>query len=139
MMRFLKIGLVLISSLWLSACATEIGMAEKFEKSMRDYNRMLRWQEVENAGMLFIEPEQRDMFMQTAESLKKRGVRFTDYRILTTECLTDKRSGGVIAEFDYYTLPSNRIKTLVYNQAWVYRDFGGVSGWRIKTGLPTFE
>ena len=98
---------------------------------------MLRWQEVENAGMTYIEPEQRDEFMKGAESLKRRGVTLTDFRILTFECLPERKSGDVVAEFDYYILPSNRIKSVTYRQKWVYED--DLDSWKLKSGLPAFE
>lgn len=137
MIRLLKSGLLLLCCLTMTACASEMGLREEFEKSMRAYNRMLRWQEVENAGMTYIDREQRDDFMRKADSLRKRGVTLTDFRILTFECLPDKKTGDVVAEFDYFILPSNRIKTVTYRQEWVYQDL--LKSWKLKSGLPPFE
>ena len=137
MKRLLQFGWLLAICLTMTACVTDMGIREEFEKSMRAYNRMLRWQEVENAGMTYIEKEQRDDFMRSAESLKRRGVTLADFRILTFECLPDKKSGDVVAEFDYYILPSNRIKTVTYRQEWVYQDL--LKSWKLKSGLPPFE
>ena len=140
MKQCLKMGLILLCCLMTTACASSrIGSREEFEKSMKGYNRMLRWHEVENAGMVYLEPELRDAFMQAASSLKKRGVAITDYRILTSECLPEKGSAEVIAEFDYYILPSTRIKTLTYRQLWTYREIDEQRSWRLKSGLPVFE
>jgi len=112
-------------------CASgRAGSREEFEKNMKGYNRMLRWHEVENAGMVFLEPELREAFMKSAAALKRRGVTITDYRILTSECLPEKGSAEVIAEFDYYVIPSNRVKTLTYRQLWSYREEGDQKGWR---------
>ena len=61
----------------------------------------------------------------------------TDFRILTYECLPEKKSGEVIAEFDYFILPSNRIKTTTYRQEWVYQDL--IKSWKLKSGLPAFD
>jgi hypothetical protein len=121
----------------LTACATETGLREEFDKSIKSYNRMLRWQEIENAGMIYLEKGLRDDFMKNAESLKKRGVTLTDFRILTSECLPEKKSGEVIAEFDYFILPSNRIKKTTYRQEWVYQDL--IKSWKLKSGLPAFD
>lgn len=137
MIRLLKSGLLLLCCLTMTACVSEMGLRDEFEKSMRAYNRMLRWQEVENAGMTYIDKEQRDEFMRKAESLKRRGVTLADFRILTFECLPDKKTGDVVAEFDYFILPSNRIKTVTYRQEWVYQDL--LKSWKLKSGLPTFE
>lgn len=139
MMKLAKTALILFCCLAMSGCVTRMGMREEFEFSMKNYNKMLRWQEVEKAGMIYLEPEQRDSFMAAAEALRKKGVTITDYRILTTECLPEKDSATVMAEFDYYTMPSNRIKTLTYKQEWTYREVDGASSWKLKSGLPDFE
>ncbi len=119
--------------------AKDVNIREEFEQSMKGYNRMLRWREVENAGVVYLNPELRDAFMKSAQEFKKRGVTITDYRILTSECLPEKGTAEVIAEFDYYALPSNRIKTLTYRQKWVYVDTEAKKGWQLESNLPDFE
>jgi len=136
-MKWIKRSILLFSYITLTACTTEMGLRDEFDKSMKSYNRMLRWHEVENAGMTYMEKELRDDFMKHAEGLKKRGVTLTDFRILTSECLPEKKSGEVIAEFDYFILPSNRIKTITYRQEWVYQEI--IKGWKLKSGLPVFD
>lgn len=137
-MRLLKI-LPLFCCLVLTACVHDTGIGEEFDKSTKDYNRMLRWQEIPRAVATYAEPETRDEFMAAAQKLRTRAVTVTDYRILTTECLPEKETGEVVAEFDYYILPSNRIKTLTYKQDWAYRTINEKKGWRVKTPLPAFE
>lgn len=136
-MILLRFGLLLTICLAMTACVSDTGIRDEFEKSMRAYNRMLRWQEVENAGMTYIDKEKREAYMQKAESMRKRGVTITDFRILTFECLPEKKTGDVVAEFDYFILPSNRIKTLTYRQDWDYQD--SPKSWKLKSILPAFE
>jgi len=119
--------------------AKHANIRAEFDQSMKGYNKMLRWREVENAGMVYMDPELRDAFMKTAEEIKKRGVTITDFRILTSECIPEKGTGQVVAEFDYYALPSNRIKTLTYRQNWTYLDTEEKKGWQLKSGLPPFD
>jgi hypothetical protein len=130
-------ALLMLSCMTLTACATGMGLREDFDKSIKAYNRMLRWQEVESAGMAFVEVELRDDFMKKAAMLKKKGVTLTDYRIVASEYLPEKKSGEVIAEFDYFILPSNRMKTNTYRQQWVYQE--GINSWKLKSSLPTFD
>ena len=137
MIKWVKRALLLTSCIIFTACATERGLRDEFEKSMKSYNRMLRWNEVENAGMAYMDRELRDDFMKKAEIFRKRGVTLTDFRILTYECLPEKNSGEVIAEFDYFILPSNRIKTTTYRQEWVYQHL--IKSWKLKSGLPAFD
>ena len=112
---------------------------EGFDQSIKSYNKMLRWRDVESAGMTYMDPELRDAFMKTAEEIKKRGVTITDYRILTSDCSPEKGTGEVVAEFDYYALPSNRIKTLTYRQKWIYLDTEEKKVWQLKSALPPFD
>ncbi|MFZ4857608.1 MAG: hypothetical protein ACOYL3_14545 [Desulfuromonadaceae bacterium] len=139
MIRWLTHGIVLLSYLMLTACAaaTQANLSEELDKSVKAFNRMLRWHEIENAGMTYIDPALRDQFLKEAESLKKRGLTFADFRILTSQYLPEHKSGDVLAEFDYYVMPSNVIKTVSYRQEWVYQV--GIKSWILKTGLPVFE
>ncbi len=139
MIRWLTYGIILLSGVMLTACtaATGAGLSEEFDKSVKSYNRMLRWHEIENAGMTYIDPALRDQYLKQAESLKKRGLTFADFRILTSTCLPENNSGDVLAEFDYYMMPSNKIKTVSYRQEWTYQE--SIKAWKLKTGLPVFE
>lgn len=121
----------------LTGCATQTGLIEEFDRSVKAYNRLLRWHEIESAGMTYIDPDLREEFLKRADILKKRGLSVTDFRILSTTYLPEKRSGDVVAEFDYYILPSNRVKTISYRQAWVYQE--NTKSWKLKSGLPLFE
>jgi hypothetical protein len=129
------VGLILCSC----AYAKQANIREEFDQSMKGYNKMLRWRDVESAGMIYMDPELRDAFMKSAEEFKKRGVTITDYRILTSECIPEKKTADVVAEFDYYALPSNRIKTLTYRQKWTYLDTEEKKGWQLESGLPPFD
>jgi len=138
--RFVAIfvGLMLCSCAYVRQ-AHQANVREEFEKSSKDYNKLLRWRDVESAGMIYMDPELRDAFMKSAEEIKKRGVVITDFRILTSECTPEKKTAQVVAEFDYYALPSNRIKTLTYRQNWTYLDGEDKKGWQLKSGLPPFD
>jgi len=121
------------------AYARQANIREEFDKSMKGYNKMLRWRDIENAGMTYMDPELRDAFMESAAQIRKRGVTITDYRILTSECKPEKKTAEVVAEFDYYALPSNRIKTLTYRQKWSYLDTEEKKGWQLESALPPFD
>ena len=136
MTRLVKGFLVLIC-LTLTACATQKGLSEEFDRSVKEYNRLIRWHEIESAGVTYIDPELREEYLKQAESLKKRGLSVTDFRILSSRYIPEKKSGDVIAEFDYYILPSNRIKTISYLQDWVYQE--NLKSWKLKSQLPVFE
>ena len=126
-----------IVCLTLTACATRTGVSEELDRSVKAYNRMLRWRELENAVLTYTDPEQREKYQKQAETLIKRGISVTDFRILSTQYLPENQSGAVVAEFDYFILPSNRVKTISHRQDWVYRESS--KSWKLKNGLPPFE
>lgn len=130
-------GLLCIACLTLTACATRTGFGEELDRSVKAYNRMLRWHELENAVATYSDPEQQEDYQKQVEDIKKRGVSITDFRILSTRYLPEMQSGDVVAEFDYYILPSNRVKTISNRQEWVYREKS--RSWKLKNGLPSFE
>jgi len=132
-----KIALLFACTILMTACTTSAGLREEFDKNVKAYSRMLRWNEIENAGMTYVEKEHRDDYMKRAESIKKRGVTLTDFRILTSECLPEQKTGEAITEFDYFALPSNKIKTTTYRQEWVYLDL--LKSWKLKSSLPSFD
>lgn len=131
--------------LMLTACASQTGfdfglglsIGEEFDKSVKSYNRMLRWHEIESAGMTYIDPGLMEEFLKQAETLKKRGLSVTDFRILSSSYIPEKKTGNAVAEFDYYILPSNRIKTITYRQDWVYLE--SIKSWKLRSVLPIIE
>jgi len=137
-LRNLAGGCVLLT---LCACAytKQVNIREEFDQSLKGYNKMLRWRDIESAGMAYLDPELRDAFMKTAEDIKKRGVTITDYRVVTSEYIQEKGRAEVVVDFDYYTLPSNRIKTVTYRQKWTYLDTEEKKGWQLKSALPPFD
>lgn len=112
---------------------------EQCEKNIKDYNKLLRWREIEKAGMLYLDRTLLDDYILKAGDIRKRDVTITDFRILTMECLAEKKSAEALVEFDFFELPSNRIKTLSYRQNWVYLDTEEKNGWQLKSGLPPFD
>ncbi len=137
MTRVFITGLLLCACLMLTGCASTVGMSEGFDKSVNAYNRMLRWRELERAGMTYVAAEQQEPYLIQADVLRKRGLTITDFRLLSSRCLPETGSGEAVAEFDYYILPSNRIKTISYRQEWLYLEES--RGWKLKSGLPLFE
>lgn len=136
MTRLLQLFLCIVL-VTLTGCANRIGLSDKLDRSVKAYNRLLRWHEIESAGMTYIDPDMREEYLKQAGILKKRGLAVTDYRILTTSYIQEKNRGDVVAEFDYYILPSNRIKTISYRQEWAYQE--STKSWILKSGLPLFE
>ncbi|ACD94068.1 hypothetical protein [Trichlorobacter lovleyi] len=114
------------------------------EKMIKDYNRMIRWQEAEKAGIAFVDAKQRPSFDKGAEALRRRGVTVADYRILAKECLVEKKKAESTVEFDYFVMPNNRLKTVTDHQSWIFIEENPAEpelkeGWRLVSPLPEFK
>lgn len=129
--------LCLTLCLLMTACATQVALSEKLDRNVKSFNQMLRWHEIENAGITYIDSEKQESYQKQAATLKQKGISVTDYRIITTKYVPEKKSAEVVAEFDYYILPSNRIKTISYPQEWLYRE--KLDSWKLQSGLPDFD
>lgn len=121
----------------LAACRTLTGAGEEFEKSSKAYNRMLRWQEMDQAAAAFVDKGLRPQFQQQIEAAK--GVKVVDYRVKSLECDPEKGEAEVRVEFDYYVPPSTTVKTADDLQKWVYREENGKMVWRLTTLPPAFK
>ncbi len=136
-MKWITRGMLLWCLVLTACAASKPNFGDEFERSVKAYNRLLRWREIESAGVTYIDPERQDQFQKQAESLKKRGITITDYRIISTRYLPEKQTGNALTEFDYYILPSSRIKTITYPQEWFYRE--NTKSWKLTSGLELFE
>jgi len=139
-------ALLLIAPLLLGGCAAYKNMnrQENCDKVVKDYSRMIRWNEAEKVGMAFVGPKQRAAFDKTAESIRRRGVSMVDFRILAKECMAEKKKAEATVEFDYFILPDNRLKTITDHQTWIFleenpQDPDAGEGWKITSPLPEFK
>jgi hypothetical protein len=145
-MRFKFYALLLLAPLVLDGCSAYKNMnrQEDCDKIIKDYNKLVRWQEAEKASIAFVDEKQRPDFNKAVEKNRRRGLSIADYRILAKQCMSDKKKAESTVEFDYYILPDNRLKTITDHQIWIYReetdkepDLG--EGWKLTSPLPEFK
>ncbi len=137
---------LMITLPFFDGCAAYQRMSRKddCEKVIKNYSRMIRWQEAEKASILYVDSKQRQLYDQTAERLRSKGIAWGDYRILSMQCLPDKLKAEATVEFDYFILPDNRMKTVTDHQIWRYRDEKTADpdlgeGWKLISPPPDFR
>lgn len=135
-MSISRLILLLILLPALAACSSLAVVGLECEKSAKEYNRMLRWQEYEAATIVFVDEPLRNEFQQRIAAIKD--VKMADYRVKSLECKPEKGEATVKVEFDYYTPPSMTLKTAEDVQKWIYREENGKKQWRLTTLLPEF-
>jgi len=113
-------------------------VASDFEQSSKTYNKMIRWNELEKADVVFPPPDRREEFKEKVKAAK--GVKVTDFRIKNLECNPETGEATVVLDIDYYREPSITIKTVEDVQKWKYELEGvGVRRWRLMTMPPDFR
>ena len=145
-MRIRLLTLLLITPLLFGGCASlrTQNRQDSCDKIVKDYSRMIRWNEAEKVGMAFVVPKQRAVFDKTAESIRRRGVSMVDFRILAKECMAEKKKAEATVEFDYFVLPDTRLKTITDHQTWIFLEENPLDpdageGWKITSPLPEFK
>ncbi len=121
----------------LAACQTLSVALEQFDRTSREYNHMVRWEEFAMANVTFVDKGIRGEYDKRVEAAK--GVKVVDFRVVSYECQPEKGTATVNVEFDYYILPSATVKTVRDTQKWVYREGPEEKGWRLTTLLPDFR
>jgi hypothetical protein len=132
-MRILFLSLLITTAL--VSCATEKSVREDFDKISIDYNDMFRWHRFEDLS-LFPDPTVLEKYRERLELAKN--VKVADYRIMNATFDEKKKEAVLKVEFDYYTLASPRLRTVVDTQKWVYRGKEDKGAWRLMSILPEF-
>ncbi len=138
-MRTGRIVLAALALLSLCACSywRAMNAKEDLEKSSKGYNKMVRWQESEQACLIYVDKALRGQCLARVEAAK--GVKIVDYRVKTLEYVKDSKEATATVEMDYYIPPSTRVKTLEDVQKWVYFEKEGDIGWRLVSLFPEFK
>jgi len=134
-----RIIAALLLTLAIGGCSNyeQMLMQDQFDKTTKEYNRMLRWDDLEAAGMNFADTSIRPDYLTRAEAAK--GVKITEYRVKYTDYDPLRGEAKIKVEIDYYIPPSPVLKTLVDNQRWAYKGPESDKSWRLMSLLPEFK
>lgn len=111
-------------------------VAWQLDKSSKAYQKMIRWNELEKAEVLFPPEGLREEFKRKVDAA--RDVKITDIRVKKMECFPERGEATVIMDIDYYREPSVTLKTVEDKQEWKYVNEGGNEIWRLMTLPPDF-
>jgi hypothetical protein len=133
--------LLLMSALLLilSSCQSirDQKAAEDFTNTSRGYLRMVRWHELDKAPLSFIDDSLREEFKKRIDA--SRETRIFDYRVRNLECNVQKGEAGLTVDWDYYTPPSVKVKSVEDVQKWRYVKENDKGMWLLMTLLPEFK
>ncbi|HMK59850.1 MAG TPA: hypothetical protein VK452_01725 [Dissulfurispiraceae bacterium] len=132
--RPLTVLIFLLMAFTLGACSHNI--REEFDMSLDKYNRILNRNEIETA-CLFAAAGIRDEYIAKAGNIKN--TRIIDYHVVNAAYSEDKLQATVDVDISYYSLFTNKVKSVRDTQQWIYSEEKGVKGWRINSLLPEFK
>ena len=110
---------------------------DRLDDQIQSYSKVVRWREMESALVVVNEPL-REEYLKQCEKIRN-SVQIVDYRILSTTLTGDHESADAVVEFDYYILPSTRVKTVVDNQKWKLFKDDIKSYWKLMSLPPEFK
>jgi len=133
-MRISLLPVVLVITL--VACApTQSGIREELNESITKYNDLVRWHKLDAAGLFPVDTISEE-FRTRAKAAKN--VRVVDYRVVKMNYDMQTNEALVQVEMDYYTLTTNRLRSLIDSQRWAYVTEGGIKQWKLMSPLPEF-
>ena len=134
-----RILLAAVITLLLNGCGPTktVMIGVECEKSTKDYIRLVRWNEFENAMAIYVSVPMHEEYRKKIEDMGE--VKVVDYRVKTRECDPVLGVASVKVEIDYYRPPSVTVKTVTDYQKWTYDGPEDQRFWQLKTVLPEFE
>ncbi len=124
---------VLIIAITLAACGPNL--REKFNESLNQYSALVRWNDLDAAGMFAADSRREDFIARTRAA---KNVKVMDHRIVGMTYDEKKRRASVNVEIEYYLLSSARVKTLRCTEEWAYGE-DKRDGWRLMSLFPEFR
>src|SRR5512139_3717590 len=75
-----------------------VNITTEFEQNSKSYNKLIRWNELEKAEAIFPPERLREEFKGKVKAAK--GVKVTDFRIKSLECLPEQGEATVVIDID---------------------------------------
>jgi len=133
-------GTLLAAGMLLAGCAADTPWVyiarDKLETASKEYNKMIRWKEMDNACVTFAEEGDKEGCLKRALTLKD--LQITDIRTRDIELGREGVEATVSTEIEYYLLPSTVVRIIQDRQSWRFLGSHETGEWRITNPLPKF-
>ncbi len=123
---------LLLAALLLSACATTSARMDSLDRTLKDYDRAIRWGQFD-AVYAFRKwgDEQRPVASKSLQNL-----RVTQYKVLSSDLSPDKLKYTQVVKIHYYLLDSPRERQVTDRQKWEYDE--EQKRWWLTSEIPAF-
>ena len=123
---------LLLPALLLSACATTSARMDSLDRTLKDYDRAIRWGQFDAVyAFRKWEDDQRPVAPKSLQNL-----RVTQYKVLSSDLSIDKLSYTQVVKIHYYLLDSPRERQVTDRQKWKYDE--EQKRWWLISEIPAF-
>jgi hypothetical protein len=126
--------LLLMLVMVLGACSHNV--RDEFDESLKQYNDLFRWNELETTSVFVADPLRADYIVRAKAA---KNIRVVDFRVIGSRYDEKRNKASVEVQVDYYLLSSATVKSLRDTQEWSYQGEKGARRWRLVSQLPEFR
>ena len=119
-----------------SSCASQHAIREEFEQSLKGYNE-LRCRNEPFMASIYVKESLIERYLTLVHVSKD--VRIVDYRILSTIYNEAKGEADAQVMIEYYSVSTQKVKTLLDTQKWLYIKEKGKGQWMLESLPPEFK
>ena len=130
--HFLSVCMVVV----LSSCVSQHAVREEFEESLKGYNE-LRGRNEPFMASFYVKESLIEKYLSLVHTAKD--VRIVDYRILSTTYNEAMGEANAQVMIEYYSVSTQKVKTLLDTQKWLYIKEKGKGQWMLESLPPEFK
>ncbi len=120
----------------IASCVSQHAVREEFEESLKGYNE-LRYRHEPFMASHYVEGSLIEKYLSMVSTSKD--VRIVDYRILNTAYDEVRGKAEAQVEIEYYSVSTQKVKTLLDTQQWVYIKEKEKGQWMLVSLPPEFK
>lgn len=128
-----NITLFLIFSTLMSSCAYTPEALESLDKTLKAYDRAIRWGDYKFARVLQKKPVEVSDFQRQ----RLKSIRVTSYKIISKVIAPDYSRTDLIVDIRYYFESSAVERVITDRQSWIYDS--EVDRWQLDSPFPDFK
>jgi len=132
--RFIFILLTVVITMGLSSCSTMSERAKSFNKTIRGYEKAIRWGKFDLAQGFRKGPQQH---ISETERRRLQNIRITGYEAVNTSVSEDHSTATQLIRIRYYHDEYAVERTIMDQQTWVFDEDS--SRWHLDSAVPRFR
>jgi len=129
----LSLILLILSSFNLSSCSYTPEALESLDKTIKAYERAIRWRDFNFARALIKNPKEISDFTRQ----RLQNIRVTSYKVINKIITPDYSKTNLIVDIRYYYDNSVVERVITDRQTWIHDE--NLNRWQLETPFPDFK